>query len=92
MKITENSNAETVTFKLEGKLVKEWVKEMFECWSRVVSAGERRLIRVDLNGVTFVDDAGRSLLSAMHCSGAELNAEEVMMRAVVEEIVGAATR
>ena len=91
MKITEYSNGETVTFKLEGKLIKEWVKEMFECWSRV-SAGEQRRIKVDLNGVTYADDSGRSLLSAMHCAGVELNADEVMMRSVVEEIVAESSR
>jgi anti-anti-sigma regulatory factor len=43
-------------------------------------------LRIDLSGVTYVDDRGRELLARMIKSGAELRATGIMTRAVVEEI------
>jgi len=37
--------------------------------------------------MTFIDDAGRKLLAALHQQGAELAAEGFMMKAIVEEIM-----
>jgi len=37
--------------------------------------------------VTFIDSEGRKLLAGMHRQGAELAAEEFMMKAIIEEII-----
>jgi hypothetical protein len=39
-----------------------------------------------LKTVTFIDQAGRKLLTEMHRDGAELVAEGCMTKAIVEEI------
>jgi anti-anti-sigma regulatory factor len=46
-----------------------------------------RPIRIDLDGVTFIDAGGTALLRAMHADGALLAATTLMMRALADEIV-----
>jgi hypothetical protein len=45
-----------------------------------------RRLRVDLNGVTFVDAAGKAALAQMYAQGAELLAEDLETKAIVAEI------
>jgi hypothetical protein len=48
---------------------------------------DARSVSVDLDGVTFIDAAGRALLRTMHEAGAALDAcSGCMTRAIVEEI------
>ena len=42
--------------------------------------------RFDLAGVTFIDDAGKAYLAAMHRLGAEFVAADCLTKAVVAEI------
>jgi len=42
---------------------------------------------VDLDGVNFVDDQGKALLTEMNRAGVELIANEWMMRSTVQQIV-----
>jgi hypothetical protein len=42
-------------------------------------------IRVDLDGVTAVDGAGKALIRAMRARGAILVATDLMIRTIVEE-------
>jgi len=84
--VTTHTDGTTVT--LEGRVIGAWVDELSACWRRILLS-EARPIRVDLNGVTFIDDSGKAALRAMHADGAVLTATTVMMRAVVEEIAAA---
>jgi hypothetical protein len=43
-------------------------------------------MRIDLSGITYVDDKGRELLARMIQDGTELLATGVMTTAVIEEI------
>jgi len=43
-------------------------------------------VRFDLAGVTFIDDAGKAYLAAMHRLGAEFVAADCLTKAVVAEI------
>ena len=43
-------------------------------------------VRIDLDGLTFIDDGGKALLRAMRADGAILAATTVMMRAFVDDI------
>jgi hypothetical protein len=47
-------------------------------------------MKVDLTGVTWVSDEGKELLAMMHRQGAELVTADVLMSAIVAEIVGSA--
>lgn len=58
LKITNSNDGEVTSFKLEGKLVGEWVHELRSCWQQ---AGEGATIRIDLTGVSWVSEEGKAL-------------------------------
>ena len=84
--ITEQLNADTFTFKLEGTLAGDWAIEFERCWHNVTSSSKASQIVVDLGGVTFVDEIGKELLGLMMTEGAELISRDVLMNSIVEEI------
>jgi anti-anti-sigma regulatory factor len=85
MRITVSTNEKTTTMKVEGELGQAWVEELRRCWSSV-SALKPGNIRLDLSGVHYIDEAGKELLAAIHRSGAEILATEILTKAIVEEI------
>jgi ABC-type transporter Mla MlaB component len=86
LRITVHDHPRAVTFQLEGALVGPWLQEFQRCCqSRQLRPSKSRL-RVDLTGVTFIDDAGKACLAALHRQGAEFIAADCLMKAVVVEI------
>ena len=77
---------------VEGTLSGDWVDILENCWLEVQNSRNGKPMRIDLSGVTYVDDKGRALLTRMIQDGAELQATGVMTRAVIEEIVEAMAR
>jgi anti-anti-sigma regulatory factor len=90
LRITVHNKPAAVTIQLEGKLAGPWVQELVACWRRALAEPARPAVRVDLAAVTFVDGAGKEVLTAMHDRGAELVAADCLMKAVVAEITGTA--
>jgi hypothetical protein len=89
LRINVADTPRAITFRLEGRLVGPWVRELAEC-SRTALAGQHKpTVRVDLSEVTSLDAAGQACLQAMHRNGAELVAADCLMKAVVAEITGA---
>jgi anti-anti-sigma regulatory factor len=86
LRITIHKSLGTVTFQLEGRLAGPWVQELAACWRAMLDQSSAPVVRVDLVAVTFVDGAGRELLTAMHHRGAKLVAADCLMNAVVAEI------
>ena len=84
--ITQQSNADNVTFKLEGTLAGDWAVEFERCWLSVRASSRVARIVVDLAGVTFVDDTGKELLGLIMKEGAELISRDILMNSIVEEI------
>jgi len=89
LRITTQGNARTLVFRLEGRLEGLWVAELEKCWRGMETDAGRPTLRVDLSGVTFVDDAGKALLARMYEQGAELVADDCLTKAIVEEIAAA---
>jgi hypothetical protein len=83
LRITMTTRPEGVTVALEGRLAGPWVRELADCWRDVRNTAA---IRIELDGVTFIDDAGKALLRTMHDEGATLAASGCMTRAILEEI------
>ena len=75
-----------MTLTLEGKLAGPWVTELERSWQAASATAAGRPLRVNLNEVTFIDSAGKSLLATMHRHGVQLVAVTCMMKSVVEEI------
>ena len=71
---------------VEGKLIGPWVKELEKCWETVVAAHACKSMRVDLMHVTFIDSAGRALLTRMRQKGARLLSSGVLINSIVADI------
>ena len=89
LRITVHDNQESLTFQLEGRLAGVWVKEVEQCWQSTLARQRKPILRVDLTGVTFIDDAGKACLAAMHRQGAELVAADCLTKEIVAEIIQA---
>ena len=84
--ITEQPNANTLTFKLAGALAGEWATVLERCWCDAINASDASRFIVDLTEVTFVDEIGKELLGLMMRQGVELIARDILMKSIVEEI------
>ena len=85
LKITTRTEDTQAIFKLEGRLAGDWVDELERCW-REIPPGYT--VKVLLEAVTFIDNAGKKLLARLHESGAELKATGCMTNCIVQEIIG----
>ncbi len=90
LRISVHDNQESLCFRLEGRLVGAWVKEVVQCWQNALNRQRKAMLRVDLTGVTFIDDAGKACLAAMHRQGAEFVAADCETKAIVAEIAHSA--
>ena len=86
LRITVHDSPRAFTFQLEGRLAGPWLRELEECWKNTIKQRRKSLLRVDLTEVTFIDDAGKACLAAMHRQGAELVAADCLTRDIVAEI------
>jgi len=71
---------------VEGTLSGAWAEELEKCWLETRQAADDGPLRVDLSGVSYIDDKGRQLLKRMFCEGADLRATGVMTRGIIDEI------
>ena len=86
LRITIQDKPRTLTFRLEGRLVGPWLRELQECWRSTLAGQSKPFLCVDLTGVTFIDAAGQACLAALHRQGAQLLAADCLTKAVVDEI------
>ena len=86
LRVTVNKQDLVEIWELEGKLSGDWVKELERCWrERTPQVGVT--VQVHLKAVSYIDAAGKQLLSEMHDQGVEIKGCGCMARAVVEEIL-----
>jgi ABC-type transporter Mla MlaB component len=86
LRITVHSEPESITFQLEGRLSRPWLQELDKCWRRTLISKEASAVRVDLTGLTFVDEAGKACLAAMYHEGADFVANDCLTKSIVDEI------
>ena len=67
------------TFVLSGRLAGPWV-ELRNCWLELGIPGESAPCHVDLREVTFIDEAGTTLLSQMYREGGTIQASGCLTR------------
>ena len=75
---------------MEGRLAGPWVEELERSWQAARQRTAPRGILVRLAHVTFIDEAGKELLSRMFQAGAKLEGSGCMVRAIIARITGAA--
>jgi len=86
LRITVHDNSECITFQLEGGLAGSWVGEVEKCRQRALSGRPQPAVCFDLAGATFIDDAGKAYLAAMHRLGAVFVTADCLTKAIVAEI------
>jgi hypothetical protein len=86
LKVTMKHADLAETWELEGKLSGEWVRELERCWKERPSPAGVSL-QVHLKAVSYIDAAGKQLLTEMHGCGVEIRGCGCMTKAVVEEII-----
>src|SRR5213593_1841226 len=85
LRVTTVDEDQTITLKLEGKLIGPWVEEVTRVWTDAASSPRSNYI-VDLCSVTFIDNPGRALLAAMSGRGARFVARDCLTRTIIDEI------
>ncbi len=91
LRISIQEDSSGIRFKLEGRLAQEWVTEASLEWNKVVANTGTKNTVVDLCGVLYVDEAGRTLLTQIVAAGARLEGSGPMTNNLIEEVVEAAS-
>lgn len=87
LRITVHYDPRVLTFQLEGDLAGPFVPELESCWRNSLTSQPATVRRVDLTGVTSIDEAGRACLAKLHRLGAEFITADCLIDAIVSEIV-----
>lgn len=86
LRITTNNCPQALTLRLEGRLEGPWVAVLTQSWCGALLNLNGRQLRMDLNGVTFVDAHGKARLAEMYAQGAEFLAGDLETKAIVAEL------
>ncbi len=87
IRVSEHRKDSKQRLLVEGTLAGDWVEVLEKSWLEAQTSRNGEPMRIDLSGVTWIDDKGRKLLKRMLQDGAELRATGVMTRAVIEELI-----
>ena len=85
LKIAVSTASRGTTFVLSGRLAGPWVDELRNCWLKK-EVDKPAPCHVDLREVTFIDEAGTTLLSQMYCEGVTIQASGCLTRAIVQNL------
>jgi len=91
LKITMTETPAERRWVVQGRLVGPWVSELRTTWKRTHRSRDKRICVIDLNDVTFIDQGGERLLRAMSKKGAQLIAEGVYIKHVIEQVKNSCT-
>ncbi len=92
LRITVEQKPDKVVLHLEGKLAGPWVHELRSLWTHLEPLRNGRAVVADLLRTTYLDVAGRNLLSEMHRRGVEFQAAGPLIAHIVEEVRNGAMR
>ncbi|GJL59296.1 MAG: hypothetical protein NPIRA03_21530 [Nitrospirales bacterium] len=86
LRATTHIDDTMITLQLEGRLAGPAVIEAERCWQVACVDNPGRPGRLDLRGVTFLDQEGKSFLKRVFQQGAGFLSSGCLTRAYVEEI------
>jgi hypothetical protein len=87
LRITIHKETRVTRLSVEGRLTGEFVTELERCWRQETDTSKPNRIQIELRDVRFVSDEGRKLLQRMVQAGVQLTAADLVMKAIVEEII-----
>jgi anti-anti-sigma regulatory factor len=90
LKISIKDEETKLLLEIEGRLAGPWVEELQRSWEAERGRARSETILVRLANVTFIDDAGKELLSRIFQAGTKLEGNGCMVRAIIARITGAA--
>lgn len=86
LKITVTETQSESRWILQGQLTGPWVRELRRFWKENhTTRGEKGCV-VDLNDVTLIDRSGERLLRAISKAGADLIAEGIYTKHLLQEL------
>jgi anti-anti-sigma regulatory factor len=88
--VKDNEPQKQLLLEVEGRLAGPWVEELERSWQTERHRATSEGILVRLAHVTFIDEAGKELLSRMFQAGTKLEGSGCMVRAIIARITGAA--
>jgi len=80
-----------VTFRVEGRLVGAWAKELEQCWKSAAPVRRNRASIIDLTRILFIDQEGKRVLTKLFGEGASFRTSGPMTESIVSEITGKAS-
>ena len=86
LRVTVHIDETAITLQLEGRLAGPAVMEAERCWHAARDDNPGRPGRIDLRGVTFLDQEGKSFLNRVFQQGAGFLSSGCLTRAYIEEI------
>jgi hypothetical protein len=86
LKITVTETQTESRWILQGQLVGPWVRELRKHWKEKHTTESLKSCVVDLNEVTFIDKSGERLLRAMYKKGADLTADGMYTKHLLEKL------
>jgi hypothetical protein len=89
LKISVTEVQDNITLDLEGRLAGPWTSELEQCWRDQQTRSDGKTVLVRLRAVTFIDEAGKELLTRMFRENATLEGSGCLVRAILAEITGA---
>lgn len=84
VRITAEKHKDRIVWRAEGSLRGPWVDELEKLWQTARDCGKH--LSLNLEDVSYVDDAAVGLLTRMFQDGTELLATGPYMTAIVQEI------
>lgn len=87
LRISLDSVDSWVAMRLEGKVIGPWVEECHRAWESIRADLGSKQLRLDLRGVTFVDERGTEMLREIQqANGAEVLADSPLTKYFAEQI------
>src|ERR1700680_3336199 len=86
LRITIEQKPGKISLTVEGKLAGPWVSALEQSWKDLRSSSSGESLSINLCGVSFIDAAGKALLTEIHRQGGKLVAEGCLNQAIVREI------
>ena len=86
LRITVHDCPRVLTVLLEGRLAGRWVQELEGCVQAARTQPQQVSVRVDLTGLTSIDECGQACLAGMQRHGAEFIAPDCLTKGIVADI------
>ena len=86
LKLTTHEEPESVTLRIEGRVVGPWAEELDRAWRSLVGSVGSKKLQIDLRGIVHMSADGRRILAEIHKeTGARFLADNPMTKYFADE-------